>query len=104
MTLREIETRLAAIAQEVETDGADLDALEAEAKDLKEQRTALLAKAEQMCIRDSHRAVSPPMDGWQDGFPRLWGRKSLRSLSFWKHLFLKYKVPFLFFNFNVVKT
>ena len=35
MTLREIETRLAAIAQEVETDGADLDALEAEAKDLK---------------------------------------------------------------------
>lgn len=47
MTLREIETRLAAIAQEVETDGADLDALENEAKDLKEQRSALLAKAEQ---------------------------------------------------------
>ena len=47
MTLKEIETRLAAIAQEVETDGADLDALENEAKDLKEQRSALLAKAEQ---------------------------------------------------------
>lgn len=45
-TLKEIETRLAAIAQEVETDGADLDALEAEARSLKEARQALLDAAE----------------------------------------------------------
>lgn len=45
-TLKEIEARLAAIAQEVETDGADLDALEAEARSLKEARQALLDAAE----------------------------------------------------------
>lgn len=45
-TLKEIETRLAAIAQEVETDGADLDALEAEARSLKEARQQLLDAAE----------------------------------------------------------
>lgn len=45
-TLKEIETRLAAIAQEVETDGADLDALEAEARSLKEARQQLLDQAE----------------------------------------------------------
>lgn len=45
-TLKEIETRLAAIAQEVETDGADLDALETEARSLKEARQALLDAAE----------------------------------------------------------
>lgn len=45
-TLKEIETRLAAIAQEVETDGADLDALEAEARSLKEARQTLLDAAE----------------------------------------------------------
>lgn len=45
-TLKEIEARLAAIAQEVETDGADLDALEVEARSLKEARQALLDAAE----------------------------------------------------------
>lgn len=45
-TLKEIELRLAAIAQEVETDGADLDALETEARSLKEARQALLDAAE----------------------------------------------------------
>lgn len=45
-TLKEIETRLAAIAAEVETDGADLDALEAEARSLKEARQQLLDAAE----------------------------------------------------------
>lgn len=45
-TLKEIEARLAAIAQEVETDGADLDALEAEARSLKEARQTLLDAAE----------------------------------------------------------
>ncbi len=45
-TLKEIEMRLAAIAKEVETDGADLDALEAEARDLKEARQAILDQAE----------------------------------------------------------
>ena len=46
MTLKEIETRLAAIAKEVEQDGADLDALEAETRTLKEQRDALIAAGE----------------------------------------------------------
>jgi HK97 family phage major capsid protein len=46
MTLKEIETRLAAIAQEVETDGADLDALEAEARTLKEARKTAMENAE----------------------------------------------------------
>lgn len=45
-TLKEIELRLAAIAQEVETDGADLDALETEARSLKEARQQLLDAAE----------------------------------------------------------
>lgn len=45
-TLKEIEARLAAIAAEVETDGADLDALEAEARSLKEARQQLLDAAE----------------------------------------------------------
>lgn len=46
MTLKEIETRLAAIAQEVEQDGADLDALEAETRSLKETRAQLIAAGE----------------------------------------------------------
>lgn len=46
MTLKEIETRLAAIAKEVEQDGADLDALENETRTLKEQRDALIAAGE----------------------------------------------------------
>lgn len=46
MTLNEIETRLAAIAQEVEQDGADLDALEAETRSLKETRAQLIAAGE----------------------------------------------------------
>lgn len=45
-TLKEIEMRLAAIAAEVETDGADLDALEAEARSLREARQQLLDQAE----------------------------------------------------------
>lgn len=45
-TMKEIETRLAQIAAEVETDGADLDALEAEARSLKEARQSLLDAAE----------------------------------------------------------
>ena len=44
MTL--IETRLAAIALEVEQDGADLDALESETRTLKEQRAAQIAAGE----------------------------------------------------------
>lgn len=46
MTLKEIETRLAAIAQEVEQDGADLDALEAETRSLRETRAQLIAAGE----------------------------------------------------------
>ena len=46
MTLKEIETRLAAIAQEVEQDGADLDALEAETRSLQETRAQLIAAGE----------------------------------------------------------
>lgn len=45
-TMKEIEARLAAIAQEVEVDGADLDALETEARSLKEARQSLMATAE----------------------------------------------------------
>lgn len=46
MTLKEVETRLAAIAQEVEQDGADLDALETETRALRDRRNALTAAAE----------------------------------------------------------
>lgn len=45
-TIKQIEQRLAAIAQEVNGENADLDALEQEAKSLREERTALLAQAE----------------------------------------------------------
>lgn len=46
MTLKEVETRLAAIAQEVEQDGADLDALETETRALRDRRAVLTAAAE----------------------------------------------------------
>lgn len=46
MTLKEVETRLAAIAQEVNADGADLDALEAETRSLRDRRDALMQAAE----------------------------------------------------------
>lgn len=45
-TLKEIETRLAAIREECQADGADLDALEAEARDLKAAQQQLLDQAE----------------------------------------------------------
>lgn len=44
--LTEIEERMAAIAAEAEQDGADLDALEAEVKTLKEERKGILDAAE----------------------------------------------------------
>lgn len=46
MNIREIEARLAAIAAEVENPGADLDALEKEARDLKKARADLMEQAE----------------------------------------------------------
>ena len=45
--LNEIEARLAAIAEEVNKEDADLDALEAEVRSLKEERDAINAKIEQ---------------------------------------------------------
>lgn len=45
-TLKEIELRLAAIREECQADGADLDALEAEARDLKAAQQQLLDQAE----------------------------------------------------------
>lgn len=45
--INEIETRLAEIATLVETDGADLDALEAEVRILKDERKAIEAQIEQ---------------------------------------------------------
>ena len=44
--LQEIETRMKAIKAELEADGADIDALEQEVKDLTEERKLLLAKVE----------------------------------------------------------
>ena len=44
--LKEIEERMAAIAAEAEQDGADLDALEAEVRALKEERKGILDAAE----------------------------------------------------------
>lgn len=44
--LQEIEARLAAIKTELGQDNADIDKLEKEVNDLKEERTALMAKAE----------------------------------------------------------
>lgn len=46
MTIKEIETRMAAIREECKADDADLDALTAEAEQLQEQRTALVEKEE----------------------------------------------------------
>lgn len=46
MTFKEIEARLAAIRQECQADGADLDALTAETEKLQEERAALTAQAE----------------------------------------------------------
>ena len=47
MTYDEIMARLAAIRDEVNTEGADLEALEREAQQLGEQRDALAAQAMQ---------------------------------------------------------
>ena len=44
--IKEIEMRFAAIAEELEKEDADIDALEAEMNALKEERAALLEKAE----------------------------------------------------------
>jgi HK97 family phage major capsid protein len=44
--LKEIEERLSAIKAEIDTDGADLDALETEIQNLKEERKAIKDKAE----------------------------------------------------------
>lgn len=54
MNLKEIEARLAAIAREIEEEGADIDALDEEARGLIAQKQQLAAKAEkrQKLIRD----------------------------------------------------
>ena len=44
MNLKEIETRLAAIAQELEQDGADVDALDKEARGLIAEKQKLEAQ------------------------------------------------------------
>ena len=44
--IKEIETRMASIATEIEAEGADLDALEVEVRSLKEEKANLVAQAE----------------------------------------------------------
>lgn len=46
MRLKEIETRLSAIKLELDTEGADLDALEVEVRSLTEERTSIMDQAE----------------------------------------------------------
>lgn len=78
-TLKEIEARLAAIAQEVEQDGADLDALEKEARSLKEARQGLLDAAEQ---RNRIRAHVATMTGTPAvETPKPTETRSIESLS-----------------------
>lgn len=47
MTLKDIETRLAAISEEIQREGADVEALSKEAKELMEKRNAMIEEAKE---------------------------------------------------------